>query len=699
MSALSLFFERNMVTVFFFYGLAFFSMGLAVWLESGRTSETRIARSMLALAGFGVLHGAHEWVEMFGRLGEFPANPNPTTLVWDGARVVVLAASFLLLVLFGARLIFSPLVDASRARRMTALVVGGLLAVWVLSVSLTAWLYQPEPAVMVTAADVLARYILATPGALVAAWGMVLEQRTLRARGAPELGQDLLWAALALFLYGAVGQTFPRPSLLFPSTIVNSALFSQWFGIPIQLFRAVNAGVIALFVIRTLRTFEVERQHHLAAANEARQTAQREALEVQQQARIQTEQLNRQLQMAVQDLFMLFEVSRSLVTTLDVNVLLHQAVAMIVSSVPRIDFGLIVLRDRAEGPAEAYYSADELEPSRLEPAREVARRVIETGDLVGVIDFGTMTQSDAEPSVSGDEGRTVCVPLRIKGRVAGSLLLRAKASAPVLGIRDLSLIQTAAGQLSMAIENATLYREVQAREELRGQMLRQIVSAQEKERQRIARELHDGTGQVLTALGLGLAAASESVKSDPGMAGRQLVNLKILSNQALQEVHNVIADLRPSVLYDLGLTPALRGQLQDFESQTRVRAQLVLSGERRRLPLETETVVFRIVQEALTNVARHAAANCVVVNLDFGTDFVMLEIQDDGRGFNPDETLDPGVRRHRGWGLLGMKERVALVGGECQIDSQPGSGTTIRVRIQVGGKEGENVKDQTSSGG
>ncbi len=562
MNALSLFFERNLVVVFFFYGLAFFSMGLAVWLQSGRAPEPRIARTMRTLAGFGIVHGAHGWIDMFGQTGEFASSL--TTPAWDGIRVLVLAASFFLLVLFGAQLAFSSLQDG-QARRVTILVGTSLLGLWVVSVSSTEWWYRPQPAAMVAAADVLARYILAIPGALLAAWGMVLEQRAMQARGMPNPRRDLLWAALGLFLYGAVGQTFLESSFLFPSTIVNSTLFSEWFGIPIQLFRAVDAGAITLFIIRMLRAFEIERQHSWTAANEARQTAQREALEAQQQARNETEKLNRQLQMAVQDLFMLFEVSRGLVTSLDVNVLLRQAVATIVSSLPRIAFGLIVLRDRTNGPTEVSCGADSANSVCVEQARDIARRVLDTGELSGIIDGAKSLPDAIETATTTEGGRTVCVPLRIKGRIAGSLLLCAKPSTEPLAVRDLSLIQTVAGQLSMAIDNATLYREVQAREELRGEMLRRVVAAQEKERQRIARELHDGTGQVLTALGLGLAAATESVNSDPATAARQLTNLKALSSQALQEVHNVIADLRPSVLYDLGLTPALRGQLQDFE--------------------------------------------------------------------------------------------------------------------------------------
>ncbi|HUM68339.1 MAG TPA: histidine kinase, partial [Chloroflexota bacterium] len=125
---------------------------------------------------------------------------------------------------------------------------------------------------------------------------------------------------------------------------------------------------------------------------------------------------------------------------------------------------------------------------------------------------------------------------------------------------------TVAGLLSIAIENTTRYEESQAREALRGELLHQVVSVQERERQRIARDLHDGAGQALTALGLGFVAVSETVKSNPTLAAQQLVELKQMSTQALIDLRDLIRDLRPSLLDDLGLVPALQNQVQTFQS-------------------------------------------------------------------------------------------------------------------------------------
>lgn len=700
MNALAAFFERNIVAVYFIYGLAFFSMGLAVWLESGRASEFRIARVMGSLAGFGLLHGLHEWLEMFLRLGNATEINLVASLALGGLRVGLLALSFLLLMIFGARLIYSNDDEVDGGRVFVFSLAGMLFSVWLGSIFIMRRLFGPCPTECITAVDVLTRYMLGVPGALLAAWAMVLEQRAFRARGMPGFGRDLLWAALALFLYGVIGQTFPQRSFLFPSTIINSTLFLQLFGIPVQLFRAFAAGVVAVFVIRALRAFELESQQRLAAANEARLAAQRQALETQRRAQAETEQLNRELRAAVQDLSTLFELSRSLASTLDRDALLKQAIDKIVSRVPRIEAGLILYREKPEEPARVIASAGHESESGfgpdaatcLERARHLGEHVAKTStpalctedritplDRVAELD----AQPPAEQTASAGDWRAVGIPLETQAGVAGSLVLTVSPETPLLSERDISLLSTIASQLSMAIQNANLYREVQAREELRGELLHQVVSAQEQERQRIARELHDETGQALTALALGLAAASESVQTDPSRAARQLAQLKSLSTDAIEELHELVADLRPSILDDLELVLALRHQVDDFESRTDVEAEFEVMGRHRRVEPEIETVLFRIAQEALTNIAKHARAEAATVRLTYSDDAVQLIVQDDGQGFDPDAVLSGDHQRRRAWGLLGIQERVELVGGDFEIDSDPGAGTTIRVNVPL----------------
>ena len=692
------FFEQNIVIVYFLYGLAFFSMGLAVWLESGRTSELRLARAMGPLAAFGLLHGLHEWAEMFQLLAYSVDNAPAIgqSAAFNILRAGLLASSFLMLIIFGVRLIHVSGRGRGNERNFIFLVAGALISLWLVSVVATQSVYQFCFAECLSAIDVLTRYILAIPGALLAAWAMILEQRAFRERGMAPFGKDLRWAAAALILYGVVGQIFPAPSVLFPANIINSELFLSLFGFPVQFFRALMAAVMAVATIRALRAFELEHQQHLSAARSARLTAQRQALETQRRAREETEQLNRQLQLALQDLTLLYDLSRGLAASLESDTLLSNALQTILSGIPRLQAGMILMRESSGEQPRVVARAgcdNECGPDCglvCDTLREMGAQVVNRGSAT-VQKVGS--QKSVRPITSFEppadevlerQGRIVAIPLLVQNEVRGSLVLGVREDTAPLSARDLSLLGTIAGQLSMAVENAMLYQQVQAREALRGELYRRIVAAQERERQRIARELHDGAGQMLTGLGLGLKAAADAVQREPSLASRQLTELKDLNAQALQELRDLISDLRPSVLDDLGLVPALQGHIQNFSERCGVETDLLVDGRRRRLQPEIETVLFRITQEALNNVAKHASASQAMVRLFFTNNAVQLIVTDDGCGFDPDRALgatNDGQRR--AWGLLGMQERVTLVGGECEIASRIGQGSTVRVLIPL----------------
>ncbi|MCA9970044.1 MAG: GAF domain-containing sensor histidine kinase [Anaerolineales bacterium] len=712
MAPLAAFFAHHIDVVYFLYGLAFFSMGLAVLLESGRASEFRLARAMGSLAGFGILHGVHEWMEMFQRLGKFDQLPPDFAFFFNGIHIGALLLSFLLLVTFGIRLVYSDRRPNGNERAFALGVAGSLAIFWLFSVLLTQWVYRPTAEEMARGADVLSRYIVGIPGALLTAWAVYLEQRTFRIRGMPDFGRALTWAAVAILLYGAIGQLFVTPSFLFPATFLNADLFLRVTGFPVQIFRAAMAGLMALFMIRALRVFELESRQRLSEANEARLAAQRTALDTQRKARVEVEELNRELQTAVQDLTMLFQVSRNLNATLDKKTLLENTLLQIAETLPRIEGGLIMMRMPPDDALElitslGYYGKlGTLRPGEctFDRAYKLGQHVAQTGDIalctgsevvpIGHVGTIMLPVADRQPLA---RAHTVGVPLTIHEQVRGSLVMSAGADTQPFTMRDVSLLATVGGQLSIALENATLYEEVQTRDALRGELLHQVVSAQEKERQRVARELHDGTGQTLTALGMGLAAATDSAAHSPDQAIRQLHDLRELSNHALQEVHDVIADLRPSLLDNLGLVPALRSQVQGFEQRMRVKASLAVSGERHRLDPDVEIVVFRIAQEALTNVAKHARAQTVTVQLTFAPRQLALTITDDGRGFDPQAALRPSVKGRQAWGLFGMQERVALVGGTCDILSTPGQGTRIHVEIPLQFEEVAHVDNQVDA--
>jgi signal transduction histidine kinase len=666
------------------------------------------------LAAFGILHGLHEWMEMFQRLGLLvPGAPALSqSLGVDAFRVGLLTLSFLLLIIFGVRLIHLSGKGRGSERTFVLLSAGVLIVVWLISVISTQRVYNLCLADCLISIDVLTRYILAIPGSLLAAWAMYLEHRSFRERGMHVFSRDLQLAAIALVLYGVVGQLFVPRSLLFPSNVVNSDLFISLFGVPVQFFRAVMAGALAVFIIRAMRAFELEHRQRLAAANEQRLLAQQQALTTQRRARQETEALNRELQRVVQDLSLLFELSRNMVTTLDRDELLKKTLAHILTSIPHVQAGMVLLREDPDEPLEVMDSAGcdpEVEAQRelvCERVRQVGHAVVTAGapalccegEIQILPNVVSVHPEDTRISFMDEvEGRILGIPLVVYDEVRGSLVLGVDRESPTFTSHDLSLLNTIGGQLSMAIENATLYREVRERESLRGELYHRIVSAQERERQRIARELHDGTGQVLTGLGLGLMAAAESVTSDPERAARQLVELKDLNAQALQELRDLIGNLRPSVLDDMGLVPALKSQVKEFEGRTGIAAGFRVTGQRRRLPAQAETVIFRIAQEALTNVAKHARAEHAFVRLIFENKRAQLVVTDDGQGFDPVAALRDNGNQRRAWGLLGMQERVTLVGGECEIASQPGTGTTVRVVVPLIGEAKDEEYGETEN--
>lgn len=228
-----------------------------------------------------------------------------------------------------------------------------------------------------------------------------------------------------------------------------------------------------------------------------------------------------------------------------------------------------------------------------------------------------------------------------------------------------------------AEENAALYEEVKRKDAARGELLKRVISAQEEERRRIARELHDETSQNLTVLAMGLETAD-------GAAKGKLAGLRDLTVKTLDGVHRLVYDLRPSVLDDLGLLAGLRWYAESRLEPLGVRVSLMTTGEERRLPPEIETAVFRIGQEAVSNIARHANASSVFIGVGFHDDRVALEIEDDGTGFDPG--VEVSAREGHGWGLVGMRERATLFGGTLDIASAPSMGTRIAASIPLHGE-------------
>lgn len=236
------------------------------------------------------------------------------------------------------------------------------------------------------------------------------------------------------------------------------------------------------------------------------------------------------------------------------------------------------------------------------------------------------------------------------------------------------------GELATALEQM---RRALVQDELLGRLFRKVIAAQEEERKRLARELHDETSQQLTALGMQLELMNRSLPGD-SPARHRMTDTRALVGRMVDDLHRVIYDLRPSMLDDLGLLPAIRWYAERL-SKRGVSVQFEFPETPPDLTPEARIAVFRVVQEALSNVERHARAETVLVGCDVTARELTIEVEDDGVGFDPDEMRQPR-ESGQGLGLLGMRERLALLGGTLTVESQPGKGTRVVIHLPLGAK-------------
>jgi signal transduction histidine kinase len=208
----------------------------------------------------------------------------------------------------------------------------------------------------------------------------------------------------------------------------------------------------------------------------------------------------------------------------------------------------------------------------------------------------------------------------------------------------------------------------------------QILFAQEEERKSISRELHDVITQNLVGINVHLAAFSREASNPKGLQ-QKIVRTQRLVEKSVATIHRFAWELRPTVLDDLGLIPALHTFMKDFTKRTGVRAHLTAFAAIENLSITKRTVLYRVAHEALNNVASHAHASRVEVNIEKLRNCICMKIKDDGKSFSVERILH--ARKNKRLGLLGMRERVEMVGGTFCVESAPGQGTTVRVEIPL----------------
>ena len=330
----------------------------------------------------------------------------------------------------------------------------------------------------------------------------------------------------------------------------------------------------------------------------------------------------------------------------------------------------------------------------------IAGKVAQTGEPILLEDI-SRTPDVTLPALISAEGLKgfISVPLKAKEKVVGVMNI-ASHLAGKFAIDDMYLLNSIACQLGTAIEQAKLYTQLSEGRERYQMLLRQALNIQEQERKRIARELHDETSQQLTALTLNLQAVNEMIEMGSFKDAEIKEILKKTQSIAVHagtEVSKLIRELRPTLLDTLGLPAAIHHLAEaNFNSQG-INASTEFQGMERRLPAESELALFRIIQEAMSNILRHSGAKNATVKIECAADKCVLHVEDDGKGFDVSEITSID-RRGRGAGLFGMKERVKLAGGICSIDSQLGKGTKITAKIPII-RSSVDAEDKGISGG
>lgn len=276
-------------------------------------------------------------------------------------------------------------------------------------------------------------------------------------------------------------------------------------------------------------------------------------------------------------------------------------------------------------------------------------------------------------------------PLSSKGRDRGGVLLLLSGGRTLVE-GELALLSALSSHAAIALDNAVMYEQVMKREKLVQQLLGKVIAAQEEERKRISAEIHDGVAQSLVGtLTMVQTCQILLARGETGSAADGLEDLRKVLVDAMKEIRQIIFNLRPSSLDDLGLIPTLENYLKKFESETGTLIDFQVANRERNLPPSVETAIYRIVQEALSNIKRHAKAKRVAIELGIGAQILSLVVSDDGRGFNLDAVKERGIRGDS-LGLSGMQERVSLLGGSFEVRSEVGKGTTLKVQVPI--KEG-----------
>ncbi len=347
------------------------------------------------------------------------------------------------------------------------------------------------------------------------------------------------------------------------------------------------------------------------------------------------------------------------------------------------DAGWIFLRN-AETEAFTLAADVNLPPSLLVAGR---RRMAGECRCIQMLRDGMLTQpvnlveclrlEQALPN-SPDRHQHATIPLLSQNETTVGILNLLLPPERTLSEADLNVLEALGHEVAVAVQRAHLFETVRDREATTRELMQRLMTSQEEERRRIAQDLHDHAGQIMTALIMQLTHLIGHLSTtDTQKLTGELERFRGIAEQGLDEVHKLVYDLRPLILDDHGLGPAVTSYVETHIRPAGLEVDFRTVGLEGRLPQETEIAAYRIIQEAVTNTLRHAEAKRLEIRLDRRKDWLIVMVRDDGKGFDVEDT----PRASKSLGLHGMRERAELLGGTLQVLSVPGAGTTILTRL------------------
>lgn len=664
-----------MVPVFFVYGLAFFAMGFAVALESRKSSGLRLAASLPYLAAFGILHSLVEWADMMTLIES--AVPTAHLEPLRVARTLLLGVSAGALVQFGTDLLVNGFGRSPWLRWLPL----GLGFIWVLTVLTVTSLHPVGSRLWLTYSDVWARYLLYLPGSLLAGFGLLCEAGLLARSDFRKIARDGRVAAAAFLINAVVAGAVTPQTEHIPVSPIHYDTFQAFFGFPVQLLRAAIAVVIAYFVLRVLRVFEMEWNRQMALANQRRLEAQQEALEAQRRAQAETERWNRELEERIEQrtaeitvrnkqLLALNSIAATVNQSLNLQDVLKLTLGETLEALGA-DGGGIFLADKETGEPTGEISMG-MPEELLRTISQARFDAVVSGRLDRVTDatlsLELVEQYDSMRRASPARS-FLMAPLKAKECVVGVMCV-VRTAEPGFNPDEARLLTAIGHQVAIAVQNACLFGQVQNLATL-------------EERERIAREMHDGLAQVVGFLSIKTRVIQQLVSSGRiEQAEKDLAKVQDIIQETYADIRQSIASLRTATELEKGLVEAIRETAADFTDQNSIPVELALTGESEVcFPPEAEIQLVRIVQEALANVRKHSRARKVWIRLEREGDEARLTVEDDGAGFDPSQVAG---KRRRCFGLETMRERAESIGAQLDVLSVPGEGTTIRARFPVG---------------